>query len=295
MNIRQLQIFEVVCTEKNVTRAAEKLYMTQPAVSHVIAELEEETGCRLFDRISRRLYLNETGKRFLGKTKQLLELFEELSEGFSESEEFSPVTIGTAITAANFWLPELLRDFSERWKNTPVKIEVERTSDVEQKLLDCQADVGLLEGKVKSRQLEYVVFSGYHISAFAVPEMGKKCSMTTGELSESRLLLREKGSAIRDSFDYAMAAAGFEAVPAMESVNSQALIQAARSGFGIALLPDILVKREEEAGELKKIHVEGLEIFNEISIAWHREKELTSPLKWLVERLKNKSGLSKTY
>ena len=64
MNVRQLEIFCTLCREGSVTKTAKALYMTQPAVTHVINALEEEAGCPLFDRISRRLYLNASGRRF---------------------------------------------------------------------------------------------------------------------------------------------------------------------------------------------------------------------------------------
>lgn len=64
MNLRQLEVFRAVCEQGGFTRAAQSLYMTQPAVSHVIAELEKEAGCPLFDRISRRIYLTEAGRIF---------------------------------------------------------------------------------------------------------------------------------------------------------------------------------------------------------------------------------------
>ena len=67
MNLRQLTVFCRVCEEMSFTRAAKRLYMTQPAVSHVVAELEQETGCVLFDRIARRIFLTGAGKAFYEK------------------------------------------------------------------------------------------------------------------------------------------------------------------------------------------------------------------------------------
>lgn len=67
VNIRQLQVFKTLCDELNFTKTAEKLNMTQPAVSHVIGSLEEEFGVRLVDRLNRRIYLTTAGKLFLAK------------------------------------------------------------------------------------------------------------------------------------------------------------------------------------------------------------------------------------
>ena len=109
MNLRQLEVFRAVCEQGGFTRAAQSLYMTQPAVSHVIAELEKEAGCPLFDRISRRIYLTEAGRIFLEKARQILELHEELSAGFPALTGQAPLRIGSGITIANFHLPTILR------------------------------------------------------------------------------------------------------------------------------------------------------------------------------------------
>ncbi|MCR1950305.1 LysR family transcriptional regulator [Clostridium sp. DSM 100503] len=80
MKIRHLRIFKAVCEEESVTKASEKLFMTQPAVSHAISELEDYLGVSLFDRISRKVYLNETGKLFLTKVTKLLDLYDDLDK-----------------------------------------------------------------------------------------------------------------------------------------------------------------------------------------------------------------------
>ena len=78
MNLRQLSIFCAVCEEMSFTRAAKRLYMTQPAVSHVIAGLERETGCVLFDRISRGIHLTGAGRAFYEKAARIVELMGDL-------------------------------------------------------------------------------------------------------------------------------------------------------------------------------------------------------------------------
>lgn len=98
MTIRRLYIFKTVCEEGSVTGAAKKLYMTQPAVSHVIHELEEELGTVLFDRISKKVFLNQTGKLLLKKTVRILELYEDLEKGVYDLENQAVLRVGASIT-----------------------------------------------------------------------------------------------------------------------------------------------------------------------------------------------------
>ena len=78
MNLRHLTIFKTVCEEGSITGAAKLLSMTQPAVSHAINELEESVGSPLFDRVSRKIVINDNGKFYLSKVIPLLELYQDL-------------------------------------------------------------------------------------------------------------------------------------------------------------------------------------------------------------------------
>ncbi|RGY99070.1 LysR family transcriptional regulator [Clostridium sp. AM58-1XD] len=89
MKMKQLYTFRVVCEEESITKAAERLSTTQPAISRTISELEDSVGVRLFDRSSRKVVLNETGQLFLSKVIPLLELYEDLENTFQDNGSMS--------------------------------------------------------------------------------------------------------------------------------------------------------------------------------------------------------------
>ena len=126
MNIRQMQIFRALCEELNFTKTAARLNMTQPAVSHVVAELERETGTPLFDRIGRRIYLTAAGKLLLEKITRLLELYDDISAGFAGETGLQPLKVGSCLTIANFWLPEIAGKFARACPDTPLEIMPDR-------------------------------------------------------------------------------------------------------------------------------------------------------------------------
>lgn len=101
-------------------------------------------------------------------------------------------------------------------------------------------------------------------------------------LTEEQLLLREKGSAIRDVLDSALYLYGFTAHPLWTSVNSPALIEAAKAGLGITILPDILVKDALNEGSLISLETEGLSLINQLLLVTHKDKYLTEPLTELI-------------
>ena len=157
MTIRHLQVFSQVCSCGSVTAAAKKLFITQPAASSAIAELEAHYGIRLFDRIGRRLYITETGKRFLGYASHILSLFDEL-EQVRDWEEGGFLRVGASITVGNHLLPEIVRVFQQQYPAVAVKAVVDNSETIEEQVIHNEIDLGLIEGVVHSPQIESRTF-----------------------------------------------------------------------------------------------------------------------------------------
>ena len=292
MNLRQLEVFRAVCEQGGFTRAAQSLYMTQPAVSHVIAELEKEAGCPLFDRISRRIYLTEAGRIFLEKARQILELHEELSAGFPALTGQAPLRIGSGITIANFHLPTILRRCRRLDGFPSVRVTVDQAGRIEEALLNSELDVALIEGVVRHPHLIRQPFSSYDTAAFCAPShpLATRSPLSLDDLLTAELLLREPGSAIRDAFDSALLLRDRCAAPAWTSVNSPALAAAAREGLGVAVLPACLTEADVAAGRLVRLEVEGLTLRNQNQLVVHRDKTITPPLRLFMEAVTAEEG-----
>ena len=292
MNLRQLEVFRAVCEQGGFTRAAQSLYMTQPAVSHVIAELEKEAGCPLFDRISRRIYLTEAGRIFLEKARQILELHEELSAGFPALTGQAPLRIGSGITIANFHLPTSLRRCRRLDGFPSVRVTVDQAGRIEEALLNSELDVALIEGGVRHPHLIRQPFSSYDTAAFCAPShpLATRSPLSLDDLLTAELLLREPGSAIRDAFDSALLLRDRCAEPAWTSVNSPALAAAAREGLGVAVLPACLTEADVAAGRLVRLEVEGLTLRNQNQLVVHRDKTITPPLRLFMEAVTAEEG-----
>lgn len=278
MNIRLLRIFQVVAEEESITQAAEKLYISQPAVSNAIKQLEDHLGVTLFDRLSRRLYLNETGRLFLNKVRQLLEIYHELETEAAQLEDKAPIKIGSSITIANFILPRAIRLFQADQPDIDVFVQVENARQIESQLLQHQIDLGLIEGVIQHDELITRTLSSYDLSIVCSPEhpMGERDKIELDELIKQPFLLREKGSAIRNVFDSALLLHGFQVTPLWTSINSQALIQATKQGLGLSVLPTILVQESLKQGELHALSVPGLQLINQNLLVQHKDK-LQSP------------------
>ncbi|MGF6906008.1 LysR substrate-binding domain-containing protein [Fusobacterium sp. PH5-44] len=289
MNIRALQIFKKVCEEMSFTKAAEKLYMTQPAVSHAIKDLEMEKNMILLERIGKKIYLTEIGKKFLDKTIQILNLYDNLDNNFFLSMEESPIFIGSCITIGNFWLPNIIKDFKKSHKNTPVEVIIDRAIEIEQLVLSNKIDVALIEGPVKNQYLKKFLFSSYKLSVVCSTKhhLALKDSITINEFINENLILREKGSAIRDCLDTTLAKEDINIYPQWTSINSQAIIESVSNNLGITILPDVLVKKQAKNKQLKLLSIDKIKLKNNNYIVYHKNKILSKSMIDFIQTINN--------
>lgn len=288
MNIRQLRIFQSVCEEGNITKAAQKLYMSQPAVSHVIHELEEELGSILFDRIGKRIYINEVGRLFLQRVERMLLSYDELEKGIPLLEEEAMLRIGSSITIANDWLPKAMATFQKEYPKTPVQVYVDSAKKILDKLLRHEIDIALIEGVVSDERLEWITFDSYKLYVICSIKnvLAKRKEITCQELQQQTWLLREVGSAARDTFDSALLVKQISVTPTWTSINSQALIQAVKQDLGLSVLPDRLL-HDRDLDEITPLRIKGIKLINENHIVYQKGIYLTKAIKNFMNIMKS--------
>ena len=279
MAFRHLQIFKAVCETENFTRAAKKLYITQSAVSHAIRELEEKTGTALFDRLSKNVRLTQCGDMLLQKLLPVLSAYEVLEAHMKCLEQEAPLRVVSSITIASFWLPAILKDFMKEYPDMPVRVNVVSAGNALDALRSGDVDAALIEGALPPGPFIAMPFASYRMEAVCAPEyILSRRVLTIKELCAEKLLLREKGSATRDTFDSALYLSGHTAHPVWTSVNSLALIEAAKAGLGITILPEVLVREALARGSLISLSIKDLVLENELTAVRHRDKYVTAPL-----------------
>lgn len=277
MTLRHYMIFQEVAETGSFTRAAENLFITQSAVSHAIRQLEGQAGTRLFERLSKCVRLTRSGELLLEETRPLLASFGKLEARMEKLEEEAPIHIVSCITIAGYWLPDIIGRFHKASPQTRVQVNVVTAAAALELLRQGKTDLALIEGNILPGQYHARQFASYEMCAAAAPGYGPS-SLSLEEFLSAPLLLREKGSAVRDALDSALTLCGYEAFASWTSVNSQALIQAARAGLGIAVLPEVLIRQELQDGLLVKTQVDGLQLRNPLTALLHKEKYISLPL-----------------
>lgn len=281
MTIRHLEIFVQVYREQSITRAAEKLYMTQPAVSVAIRELENHYDVALFERLGRRLYVTGEGQALYARAVQLLEEFRGLERDLGQSPS---LRVGSSVTLGNFLLPRVAKEWQRRHPERPLQVTVANGGRLQQMLRDNQLDLAVIEGPVERGELQTRVLRQDRL-VLVLPEGHPLSGLETIRLEQvlqSPLLVREEGSAGRRCLEQVLARRGLQADRRWESIDTQALVQAVRDGLGVALLPQELA---EKASGVVVRTLEDEDFCRENVLAWHRHKRLSEALLELMELL----------
>lgn len=145
----RLKVFETVARRLNFTRAAEELFITQPAVTRHVKELERLLDARLFKREGRGIVLTEEGSRLLAHSRRILKEYEALNEDMASAGN-APVSgelsLGASSTMAQYVLPPLLALFSRRYPDIRIRLKSGNTEEIEQAVQDETVQLGIVEG-----------------------------------------------------------------------------------------------------------------------------------------------------
>ena len=145
MTLRHFNIFVAVCDKMNMTKAAEGLFISQSAVSQAISELEAHYGVRLFERLSRKLYITLAGEKLLSYARYIIKLNMELESDMKTLSEKGSIRIGASVTIGAYILPKLISKFEKVNSGTDIKVYEENTEKVEKMLLQDKIDMALVE------------------------------------------------------------------------------------------------------------------------------------------------------
>lgn len=285
MTLRHLRVFLAVYQTQNVTRAAERLHMTQPTVTRAVQELERYYGVHLFERINRRLYITQSGRQLYARAVHIVGSFDRMEKELKNWDEFGLLRIGATPTLASVLLPKTLMTFEKKHPKLHVRCSVENGTHLQEALADDRLDFALIEGEVAAEHLHAEPFSEDRLILLLPPDDPRRNApaLTLRELAESPLLLREKGSMGRSFLDRVFAAHDLPLEPLMESISTHAIIQAVHAGLGISFLPQRLIRHSVESGFVATRAVDDEPFVRRNFAVWHEDKFLTRSARELLE------------
>lgn len=272
---RQLEVFVQIALHGSVRAAAEQLYLTQPAASMALAEMERQLDAPVFARERGRLRLNARGRELLPLAQELLERYAEfggLGSGGTQTL-VGELRIGASNTVGNYRVGELLGTFVRSHPQVAVRLRVANTDAITAAMLDHSLDVGCVEGPVAHPLLESRPWRDDSLVVCAPPDhpLARKRHLKPADFAGARWVLREPGSATRATSERVLAQ-----LPAGETVleldQIEAIKQAVAAGLGISCLPEVAVADAVATGRLKALKTPFLDLTRKLSLLLHREK-----------------------
>ena len=233
----QLKAFHAVAVYGSFTKAAERLFLTQPAISDQVRKLEERYGVLLFHRNKRSVRLTDLGERLLGVTQKLFVIEAEAQELLQDSQALQTGSLVLAVDAPVHVLPQIAR-FCERYPGISVKIETGNTDESLLRLFNYQADLALLGRDVSDERLLSLPLRNDPMVAFVSrnhPWADRK-SICLADLDDTPLVLREIGSVTRQTLEEEMAGAGLRIRPAIQVEGREAAREAVVVGIGVGVV-----------------------------------------------------------
>ncbi len=285
MNFRHLKIFLTVCETGHMTRAAKELYMTQPSVSQVIAELEKYYDVRLFERLNHRLYLTEAGERLRSYARHILNLSEQAQKELAGLGQGGFIRIGASLTIGAYLLPNLIANYHQKFPEVELFTQVDNTAVIEKQILADQLDLGLVEGPVSSPHIVEEYYCDDDLVVIASPQHSliKHSIISVQELSGQAFIVREAGSGTQAIFENAMQAAQVSWKVAGIYNNNEAIKQAVSANLGLAVVSKIAITEEVSQGKLISLDVQGMALKRRFNRIYHRQKFFTRAMQLFME------------
>jgi len=237
MRYVQLRAFHYVAVHGGFSRAAEALFLTQPAISDQVRKLEEEYDILLFDRHKRQVRLTDKGQALLEITNRLFDNEQQALDFLTESRAQTAGTLRLIVDSA-YHITPVLRAFQEQYSKVRISLQVGNSQEVIEALTNYHADVGVLGELPDDHDLEEVPLGESPLVGFAAKggAQGGKGKISYQELAKSPLVMREQGSKTRQKLEQAAVRAGVSLTPMITAEGREAVREIVAAGNGIGFV-----------------------------------------------------------
>jgi DNA-binding transcriptional LysR family regulator len=293
---RRLQVFHAVAKQLSFTKAAEVLFMTQPAVTFQIKQLEEHFNTRLFDRGHGRISLTPAGELVLAYAEKILNLSSEMDVRLGEmtGEISGSLLVGASTTIAEFMLPRILGEFKSSYPNVRPRLVVANSETIETRVAEHTLDIGFIESPSHQPNLQTEFCCDDELVVICSPKfpLAKFKELTATQLADFPYVSREPGSGTREFTEGYLRKAGIAADQlnrVMELGSPIALNGVAETGLGFAIASRASVAKAQRLGDLVAIPLKP-RLMRSLSMVYPKEKFrsrlVTAFVDFAAERLK---------
>ena len=283
--LRQLEVFLATARFQNMSRAAESLSMSQSAASGALRDLEAQFDVQLFERVGKRLKINELGISLQAKAEALLEQAQDLERALADTGDLSHLRVGATLTIGNYLAVKMIAEFREAFPQADIELTVANTASIVEQVANYELDVGLIEGELRHPDLDIQHWRDDELVVFAAPghPYAQLESVGDEQLLNTPWVVREQGSGTRQTFDRAMAGILGELDLSLELQYTEAIKRAVEAGLGLGCLSRICLSDAFRRGSLVEVKVPHRNLSRHFSIVLHRDKFMSTGLRrWLA-------------
>lgn len=279
MDIKHLEVFIKIYEENSVTKASEKLFITEPACSLYLKQLENHYQTKFFNRYKKRLIKTNEGTLFYQKAKKILNDFKSLNE----IKKDEVIKIASSISIATSILPKVITDF------TKYHLIVKTTKDVITEVLNNNASLGFIEGNLINNNLNSELLYLDELILLCQHEYLNKEEINLNEINNYNFILRDEGSGTRDYFISLLKTKDVMINPIIDSISYEVMLEYAKLKKGIIVIPSSLLNILDITS-LKQIKIKGLNLERKTYYIYKKETSLNEDLLNLINEIKRQKA-----
>lgn len=275
--LRQLKVFEAVARLLSFSRAAEELYLTQPAVSTQIKKLTDHAGLALFEQLGKKIHLTPAGVEMLHSSRVIIQQFKEVEEAMTQFKGVSGGKLNVAvISAGDYFFPRVLVEFASRHAGVTLNFGVCNREELLEQLLLNQTDLAIMVRPPQDMDTVNEAFAPHAYLIVAPPDhpLARKQCIPMSRMAKEPFVVREKGSDTWHSMEECLGSHLDNLNIAMEIKSTETIKQAVIAGMGVSFLSSHTVSRELQLGSLVALDVQGLPLMLNWYVVHRKNKRL---------------------
>jgi DNA-binding transcriptional LysR family regulator len=271
LTLRQMEIFLNVVVSGHLTNDAKEMKLSQSAISMSIKELENILGRPVFDRINKKLVLNEVGRAFYKEIDPIFKKLSDIEYEFKNSENKGMIRVGASTTIVDYLMPAIICSYMSSYPDVKITLKEGNTKEIAEMIKEGTIDIGFVEGLVPGSEIvKEKIGIDELVVVTANKDLCKPC--TIDELAKKRWVLREEGSGTREVFLGYIKEKVDNLNIFLELGHTESIKSILMNGECLTCISKISVKNELEEGKLCKIPVEKFECKRDFLMIYHKDK-----------------------
>lgn len=278
MTLKQLRIFLAVAHHQSHTLASRQLFMSQPAVSMQIRQLEENLGISLFNRVGKKIQLSDAGQEMVHYARSISSQAEEAKEVMLEFRDMKKGHLHlTMASTANYFAPKLLASFCDRYPGVQMSLNVTNRAGLLQALEDNTTDIVIMGAPPKELPLASEVFMDNPLVVIAAPDhdLAHQKYVSLAQLAKEPFIIREKNSGTRAAVERFLARHNIERPSGMGMNSNEAIKQAVQAGLGLGVVSSHTLEMELLLKRLCVLPVQDFPIMRHWRVVYRQDRHFS--------------------